>query len=679
MKKSFILTVVLTLSVVLQAQRFEWVKAYSSPGGSSDPEIPSNIIKGSVVDRDGNIYVLGEYFPSATAMPFGVYPVPTDMGVSLTTANRSIVIAKLNPDGELLWYKGLHSVRSGNTGDGNLYSHGIRLIGDTAVMVCAYVQFPFENYNHDELWYLDTLLVDQYQHWGEITTDANWVSCFMTFSLDGRLIEDHIVETCAADENGEPISLYTGYIHTYQIPVQMFDVDSEGNIYTLCYVDQDFARRPNTAKLGYIIDKRRVYYRDTLSSGTWNREIVKFSPHFDTVLKVVQLFDSTSSGVVSVITETSFRFDRDNNLYLSLSQEGGRSRFPLGNSDTLFFTYNSQFDYGNCFLIKYDTALVPQLAKQTHSSPQSGTSRRGFHSRTVEFDYSTNSLYWTGWSSKRAVADLDGNADISFFYDDDTLDLDNNFFWLRLDRDNVSLISYGKARSDIATLGLTRDEDPRIVVANGKVAAMFNYKQEVSFADTTISQTGLDGNGAYSTYTALGIWDEDGNELAMHDLNAQGSYNRPGAVYAHDSILYITCSLTGSATFGDIEVPSTGRSQAILAKYVNPIFSTGGTHDPGTDPDPDPGTEGIDHQFSTLNSQISIYPNPTTGQLHINTAGQPITAITIHNTMGQQVTGHRSQVTDHLTIDLSPLPAGVYYMTVKSGDTTTRHKVIKAN
>ena len=86
---------------------------------------------------------------------------------------------------------------------------------------------------------------------------------------------------------------------------------------------------------------------------------------------------------------------------------------------------------------------------------------------------------------------------------------------------------------------------------------------------------------------------------------------------------------------------------------------------------------GIDSQSSTLNSQFSIYPNPTTGQIHINTTSQLITSITIHNTMGQQVAGHWSPDTGHLTIDLSPLPAGVYYLTVKSGETTTRHKIIK--
>ncbi len=90
-------------------------------------------------------------------------------------------------------------------------------------------------------------------------------------------------------------------------------------------------------------------------------------------------------------------------------------------------------------------------------------------------------------------------------------------------------------------------------------------------------------------------------------------------------------------------------------------------------------SEGIEEAASSQQSAVSVYPNPTAGQVYVKTDGMPITDITIHNSMGQQVAGHWSPVTGHLTIDLSPLPAGVYYMTVKSGETTTRHKVIKAN
>jgi hypothetical protein len=142
-------------------------------------------------------------------------------------------------------------------------------------------------------------------------------------------------------------------------------------------------------------------------------------------------------------------------------------------------------------------------------------------------------------------------------------------YWLRIDRDNGSLVSYGKARSEFATELMTSGNgyiDPRIGVANGKVAATFNYKRNFSFADTTVDR------GPSSDWaTALGIWDEDGNELACYDFNAENGYNRNRGVYLKDSALYITGVVFSSATFGDTMLYNSG-VQAFIAKYVNPIF-----------------------------------------------------------------------------------------------------------
>ena len=92
----------------------------------------------------------------------------------------------------------------------------------------------------------------------------------------------------------------------------------------------------------------------------------------------------------------------------------------------------------------------------------------------------------------------------------------------------------------------------------------------------------------------------------------------------------------------------------------------------------DCGTQGIDSQSSILNPQFSIYPNPTTCQLHINANGQPIISIDIHSIKGQPVVTKTFQHSDsQAIIDLSSLPAGTYYLSVKCSDTITRHKVVK--
>ncbi|MBQ3581177.1 MAG: T9SS type A sorting domain-containing protein [Bacteroidales bacterium] len=151
-------------------------------------------------------------------------------------------------------------------------------------------------------------------------------------------------------------------------------------------------------------------------------------------------------------------------------------------------------------------------------------------------------------------------------------------YWLRIDRDNGNLLSYGKARSETATTlniytgGLPID--PRMGIANGKVVATFNYGHSFSFADTTV-----DRGSSSSWATALGIWDEDGNELACYDFNAEHNYNRNRGVYLKDSALYITGVLFSSGTFGDTTLPNAG-CRAYIAKYVDPsLMQPSGTRE----------------------------------------------------------------------------------------------------
>ncbi len=92
----------------------------------------------------------------------------------------------------------------------------------------------------------------------------------------------------------------------------------------------------------------------------------------------------------------------------------------------------------------------------------------------------------------------------------------------------------------------------------------------------------------------------------------------------------------------------------------------------------DCGTDGIEEAAGSQQSAVSVYPNPTAGLVYVKTDGMPITDITIHNTMGVRVRPEQTTTgSSQMTLDLSTLPAGVYYMTVKSGEATTRHKVIK--
>jgi len=79
---------------------------------------------------------------------------------------------------------------------------------------------------------------------------------------------------------------------------------------------------------------------------------------------------------------------------------------------------------------------------------------------------------------------------------------------------------------------------------------------------------------------------------------------------------------------------------------------------------------------------VELYPNPTTGKLNIIVDQLPFASlmITLVNSTGQTVYSGEFQAKDQFrnSVDLSGIPAGVYFLTLKSaGKTITSRKVIK--
>jgi len=94
------------------------------------------------------------------------------------------------------------------------------------------------------------------------------------------------------------------------------------------------------------------------------------------------------------------------------------------------------------------------------------------------------------------------------------------------------------------------------------------------------------------------------------------------------------------------------------------------------------------NQLSVNNSQITLYPNPTTGLVTISST-KNISNITVTNLLGQIILAQPNPlsamgglVSDKIggpgvrQIDLSPYPAGMYFITVTSGGETETSKII---
>jgi len=85
---------------------------------------------------------------------------------------------------------------------------------------------------------------------------------------------------------------------------------------------------------------------------------------------------------------------------------------------------------------------------------------------------------------------------------------------------------------------------------------------------------------------------------------------------------------------------------------------------------------GLASQVSGLNSQFSIFPNPTTGLLNIITNGDNAT-IVVTDALGRQVTSVVSNSTS-TQIDLSGNANGMYFVRVEQNGNTSTQRVMIA-
>jgi len=75
-------------------------------------------------------------------------------------------------------------------------------------------------------------------------------------------------------------------------------------------------------------------------------------------------------------------------------------------------------------------------------------------------------------------------------------------------------------------------------------------------------------------------------------------------------------------------------------------------------------------------NQIALYPNPTTGIINLQTK-EPIKSVSVYNSVGQKVE-FNSLNKENTSIDISNLPAGIYFIELNlNNKTSKRYKVIR--
>ena len=289
MKKNILLSILLAVSLASHAQGFEWVSTYTGAEASNTDD-PTNRIIGSCVDASGNIYILGEFSPQAFLCGERLLP----MEVITTPLRRAIVIAKLSPSGDLLWHKAIYN------GKESCYAHALRMVGDSSIiaMVRFYLPYSSTASYYRNLYYLDTLLTgnDDYLMPTDSVSGTNYTA-FITFDFDGNATERHLVSVGYLDSNGNALTNWTIFGTHYPdkllvrpLSTETFNIDSEGNIYIIRAADEsvigsnfrEWRMDDGTiSALKIVVDgTHNLYYPIPYRTALWNRQILKFSPHF---------------------------------------------------------------------------------------------------------------------------------------------------------------------------------------------------------------------------------------------------------------------------------------------------------------------------------------------------------------------------------------------------------------
>ena len=572
MKKYLIFLLLLLAAVPLQAQspsgHFEWVRTYT--GIQVDPANGHNEIVGSAVDSLGNLYIAGNFtYEGILDANANTYLFPDTLYPDF---HQYVVIAKFSPSGEMLWHKVI--IDQSSTYAHDCIVRDMKMVGDSSIMVAADFAVPYQDIPRKAVYYLDTLIQDQnYFH----STDSIWPmrnNAFITFDFDGNVTEQHFVSIGLLDIAGNPIG-YPGFTYIYGLGgfAERFAVDHKGNIYVVHQPQSD--QRGSLSVLEGEVSAQVIYVdgvrRQTnpvRSTRFWNRQILKFSPHFDSLLGSTYMLDPDSTmtfpqNLIYAFHGNSFDVDLQDNLYFTATIDMNLDTFfsvPIFHSDTLSF--NSDGNYLNAGILKLDASLQPLRYEQFSGISEISPPHFDLHSFYV--DELTNSLFLL---TRTQLLALGGTATSNLYliFRNDSIEMQNNLFWLRLDMDSWDLLSYGRVRSTVQTLG---GFYLSIIAKDNRVFTQFKFQNDFEFQDTTIYAPG----GATGYGIGMMMWDYDGNEIGYLDYHSNGIYNQGGQVHLVDSALYLTGHLFTDATFGDISARCLDYDMAYMAKYVDTSF-----------------------------------------------------------------------------------------------------------
>ncbi len=664
LKSTALLVFCMLFSLPAFSQHFDWVKSYS---GYSRSDYPYNRIVGSVTDSHGNLYVAGQFGNGATIDGQDLLPFTPYGSQCNTTLNAAIV--KFSPDGQIMWKKVLHA----NQGFPCTIDE-IHLVGDTALYVESLVDI-IPTGNDAYLYFYDTLITSDDTSF-MIAADSlgsGVATAFSIMDLDGNFLEHHFLQIAWIDSNGAVITMdrsgginpeSTRRIDNQAFPGGPFGVDSDGNIY-IGQVPTDIIGLldgwysiENGKLSGVLImvdgHSRFSFYPENRPALS-NYRILKFSPHFNSLIQYQYVFADTPFWDDDVPTEGRLLMDSEDNIYLChtvYNRHRGSGRVSLNGAPDMALE-GKEADMG--FLIKYNRHLEPQYIRQIdyQNTPTNGYSTDNYWFHSMAIDEDSNSLFVIATVENFVPTD-------SMFVEGVQLDANNNALFLRFDKNTGCYLSYGIVPSNKRSTFRGKTKQTNVVCKNNRVFALPAFINNIQWQNNDINiEQNKCGKGLY-------IWDYAGNSLQYIDFNSITSYcESNAALVLHDSVLYICGYTTSNITLGDTTLMTSGTSMAYVSKYVDTSFMTPYVH---TGPQ-DTG----DVRIKVVGDEESwvAYPNPFRQRVNIGIENGDLR---IENGVAKawltDMQGRREEVrltpagNGKYTLDLTSRPQATYLLTL---------------
>ena len=704
MKKFIIFFLSILFLSNVNAQYFNWAKTYmGSESVFSTSTSKTNRIYHSEFDSHGNIYILGSFGQGAAFNDTDI------LGVAFGGATTSIVVMKLDPDGNLIWKKAIK-----NSNALSIYPNWMELVGDTSIVIATQISLG----THDtDLWYFDTLIHIGYSdplsdypfppYEGGVNLSSTG-TLFITFDLNGNVVNQHFLQVQYLDSTGVQIDNTGSYTFAEIATTSPFHIDNSGNIYICSQFRKLYPPQSNCTSESFrlVIDGVRTI--DFGMKYRQNSKIFKFSPNFNELIWSKDLMaDTTEVGkdtlrALHTPLITGISSDSIGNIYICGYIYHDRTYYPYG-GDTLYnktiyidtnnrnFTIDIEPAAGNVgFLIKYDTSGNVLWTNQLHGYTQfAGNESHGFllgfgswfHNLAINED--NNSVYVL---AEIYAGGIDNNSYIMF---NDTTKYrsnanNNKITFIRYNKENGEYLSYGIANSDgkgtLTHIDYGFGTTP-FVVKNNQVFAQVIYLNNIIGFDTIIRA--LD-TGFYGAGLALVRWREDGGliEVIDYPINSHMARMVSGgtAMNNQGDIVVFGCA-DNEISFGPYTVGqgTAGDSRAFIAKYSDPSFNQYYDGDvyfyvPDTIPD----TSNLISDISNLsNDQLFLYPNPTKDEVYITSKGEMINSYSLYNTNGQLLLRSEKLKTKREKLNLSNFSKGVYVIKVITDKNSYTRKVIR--